>query len=341
MADETPYGALRDHFSQADEKSVSRALPRQIAHQLNTQLRPTLEALVEAMFSGDAVLHWEIVCPACGFHNDEPDWLRQAHHDYACEGCGNSFVPCLDDEVQVTFSPHPTLRALGVAADDPEFQRAVRERFAPTTAHELLTVQRFRDWARDEPLPEGEYLEVSHTTIWFSDLTGSTALYARNGDPFAYQLVREHFDLVFQAIQEAGGAVIKTMGDGVMGVFISGAGALRAALAGHQTLDEFNLSRGLLDDQRLALKIGIHAGPTIAVTLNDRLDYFGTTVNVAARISDLARGTETVFTETLLDEPGVGDIVAQHTVKPFQANLRGLDQEFTSYRLIMRQSTSS
>ena len=55
---------------------------------------------------------------------------------------------------------------------------------------------------------------------------------------------------------------------------------------------------------------------------------------MAARVSDLARGTETVFTETLLDEPGVGDIVAQHTVEPFRANVRGLDQEFTNYRLI-------
>lgn len=228
-----------------------------------------------------------------------------------------------------------------MAADAPEFQSAIRQRFAPTTAHELLTVQRFRDWARDEPLPEGEYLEVSHTTIWFSDLTGSTALYARNGDPFAYQLVRKHFDLVFQAIRGAGGAVVKTMGDGVMGVFVSGEGALRAALAGHQALDEFNNERALVGDRRLALKIGIHAGPTIAVTLNDRLDYFGTTVNVAARISDLARGTETVFTETLLDKPGVQEIIAQHTVEPFRANVRGLDQEFKNYRLISRQSPSS
>jgi class 3 adenylate cyclase len=341
MTNDSPYSALRDHFLQADEKAVSHALPHQIAHQLNIEPRPTLEELVDAMFNGDAILHWEIVCPACEFRNEETDWLCQASHDYACSNCGRSFNPRLDEEVQVTFSPHPTLRILSPTANDPEFQRAIRERFPPTTVHELLTVQTFRDWARDEPLPEGEYLEISHTAIWFSDLTGSTALYARNGDPLAYHLVREHFDLVFQAIRQADGAVVKTMGDGVMGVFVSGEAALRAALAAHQALDEFNRDRALSGDRRLALKIGVHVGPVITVTLNDRLDYFGTTVNVAARISDLAHGTETVFTEALLGEPGVQAIVAEHAVEPFRANVRGLDQELTNYRLRRKQSPST
>jgi class 3 adenylate cyclase len=168
-----------------------------------------------------------------------------------------------------------------------------------------MTVQSFRDWARNEPLPSGEYLEVRHMTVWFSDLTGSTALYARNGDPLAYDLVREHFRLVFEAVNRYEGAVVKTMGDGIMAAFTSSARAVEAALAAHQVLDDFNQQKSLAGDRRLALKIGIHAGPSIVITLNDRLDYFGTTVNVAARVSDLARGTETVFTTPVqIDEEG-------------------------------------
>lgn len=336
MSEHSPYNALRDYFLQADERAVSHARPCQIAHQLNVAPRPTLETLVEATFGGDAILHWEIICPACGYRNEELDWLRRASHDYTCSACKGSFTPHLDQEVQITFSPHPMLRILGPAANDPEFQRAMREQFPPTTVNELLTVQTFRDWARDEPLPDGEYLEIHRAVIWFSDLTGSTAMYARQGDPHAYGLVREHFDLVFEAIQEAEGAVVKTMGDGVMGIFISGERSLIAALVAHQALDEFNRERGLPGDRRLALKIGIHVGPTIVVNLNERLDYFGTTVNVASRVSDLARGGETVFTEDLLEEPGVEELVARHQVEPFRANVKGINRELTNYRLNMR-----
>ncbi|GAB4531604.1 MAG: adenylate/guanylate cyclase domain-containing protein [Anaerolineae bacterium] len=333
MADLSPYHALRDYLARADERAVYRAWPRHIARQLNLEPHTALEALVEAMFAGDAILHWEIVCPACGAQNEETDWLRRARHDYVCAACGGSFAPHLDREVQVTFSPHPTLRALSLTAPDPEFLARIHQQFAPTTAHELLTVQRFRDWARDEPLPDGEYLEVGRAVIWFSDLTGSTALYARNGDPLAYQLVRQHFDLVFGAIQDAQGAVVKTMGDGVMGVFTSAERGLRAALAAHQALAGFNTERALSGDRRLALKIGMHMGPTITVTLNERLDYFGTTVNVAARAADLARGGETVFTEALLVEEGAQAIIAGRAVESFRASVRGLDQELTHYRL--------
>jgi class 3 adenylate cyclase len=333
MAKRPSYVTLRDYFLEADERAVLHALPRHIAHQLNTAPRAALEVLVEAMFSGDATLHWEIVCPVCGYRNEELGWLRHARHDYTCSACSQSFTPHLDQEVQVTFSPHPTLRTLSPAANDPEFQRAIRQRFPPTTVHELMTVQTFRDWARDEPLPSGEYLEVRQAVIWFSDLTGSTALYAQNGDPLAYHLVREHFDLVFQSIHQAGGAAVKTMGDGVMAVFLTGKQALTAALAAHQALDDFNRDHALSGVWQMALKIGIHAGPAIVVTLNDRLDYFGTTVNVAARASSLARGAETVFTQTLLSEPGAAAIMAGHSVESFQASVRGLSQPLTVYRL--------
>lgn len=329
-----PSDVLRDYLLQADERAVFRALPHQVAGALGLPLRLTLETLVEAMFRGNAILHWEIHCPVCEGHVEESDWLRYAHHDHTCPACGAIFNVRLDEEMQVTFSPHPSLRTLSPAANAPEFQRVIRERYPPTTVHELMTVQAFRNWAQDEPLPAGEYLEVQRMAVWFSDLTGSTALYARNGDPFAYRLVREHFDLVFAAVNQSEGAVVKTIGDGVMAVFISGKHALRAALAVHQSLDDFNRHYALSDYRRLSLKIGLHAGPAIVVTLNERLDYFGTTVNVAARVSDLARGTETVFTDAIYAEAGVQAIAVAHVVEPFQSDIRGLDQPCVVYRLL-------
>jgi class 3 adenylate cyclase len=336
----SPVDVLRNYLLRADERAIFRALPRQIADALSCEPRLTLELLVEAMFRGDAILHWELFCPACEFRSEEPDWLRHAQHNYTCPACGNTYAVHLDDEAQVTFSPHPTLRVLSPLADDPVFQRELRLRFPPTTVYELMTVQAFRDWARDEPLPLEEHLEVRHIVLWFSDLTGSTALYARNGDPLAYNLVREHFDLVFEAVNRHQGAVVKTMGDGIMAVFVAGARAVEAALAAHQALDDFNQQRGLTGDERLMLKIGIHAGPSIVVTLSDRLDYFGNTVNVASRVSDLARGTQTMFTESIQADAEVQAVIAGYDVQSFHSEIRGLGQSLTVHRLVKSETTS-
>jgi len=332
----TAYDALRNHLLQADPRATFHALPRQIAGGLNLEPRLTLELLVDATFRGDAILHWELVCPACQFRSEEPAWLGRAKHDYTCPACGGAYAVHLDDEAQVTFSSHPTLRQLGPEADDAEFRRQMLLKFPPTTVHELMTVQAFRDWARDEALPVGEYLQVQRMAIWFSDLTGSTALYARNGDPLAYDLVREHFKLVFDVINRWEGAVVKTLGDGIMAVFTTNACAVQAALQAHRTLDKFNRQRGLPADKHLMLKIGVHSGPAIAVTLDERLDYFGTTVNVAARVGDLAAGTETVLTAPVHADMKVQAIIdaAGYTTQPFRSAIRGLGQALTVYCLV-------
>lgn len=327
------YDAVCEYFQQADERIVFRALPRQIADELELDLRPTLEALVDAMFAGNAVLHWEIVCPSCGGRGEKHDWLRHAQHEAYCKGCKAAFTVHLDQESQATFSPHPTLRALGPEADDHEFQRQLHEQYPPTTVHELLTIQPFRDWAREQPLPEDEHLEVSRMVIWFSDLAGSTALYERIGDPRGFHLVRDHFEILFDAIHGSEGAVVKTTGDGVMAVFLSGKRALEAALAAHRAVGDFNRAQALPEDKRLSLKVGIHAGPAIAVTLNERLDYFGTSVNLASRLDGLARGGEVVLTEAVFDEPGIQELAAVCSVESFHTSVRGLSQKLTAYRL--------
>lgn len=327
------HDVVCEYLLQADEKIVYRALPCQIADALGLDTRPTLEALVGAMFEGKTVLHWELVCPGCGGRGEQHDWLRHAQHEVYCKNCKHDFTVHLDSEAQATFSPHRMLRELGPQADDREFQQNLRQTFPPTTVHELLTIQSFRDWAREQPLPEGEHLEVTRVVIWFSDLAGSTALYEKTGDPLGYHLVREHFDLIFDAIHRSEGAVVKTTGDGVMAVFLAGEHALRAALAAHQALEEYNLRRTLPQDRQLHLKIGIHAGPAIAVTLNERLDYFGNAVNVASRLDGLARRQEIVLTDAVYAESGVQEMIADRVTESFETPVRGLSRSLMAYRL--------
>ena len=68
-------------------------------------------------------------------------------------------------------------------------------------------------------------------SVLFSDVVGSTALFAAMGDDAADSVRREHFDGVGVVIAEHGGQVVKGLGDGVMAVFDSAAGAVEAGVA--------------------------------------------------------------------------------------------------------------
>ena len=80
--------------------------------------------------------------------------------------------------------------------------------------------------------------------------------------------------------------MVKTIGDAVMATFPAPDRALAAALRMREAIGGVGSETRHED---LLLKIGIHEGPCLAVMLNDRLDYFGQTVNIAARVQGLAR----------------------------------------------------
>ena len=65
----------------------------------------------------------------------------------------------------------------------------------------------------------------------FTDIKGSTALYERVGDGRAYEIVRDHFSELTDAVRLNNGAIVKTIGDAVMACFTTPADAVRAALA--------------------------------------------------------------------------------------------------------------
>src|SRR5215208_5954994 len=107
------------------------------------------------------------------------------------------------------------------------------------------------------------------------------------------------------------GTVIKTIGDAVMAAFMNPLDAVRAAVAMLDEMEAFNRDHS---DRLLILKIGLHKGASIAVTLNDRLDYFGQAVNIAARIQSLAQAEEIYLSGEIYDYPGVGELLAPFIV---------------------------
>jgi class 3 adenylate cyclase len=197
----------------------------------------------------------------------------------------------------------------------------------------LLARQTFRRLFRSERVDESEGLGIRQVTFLFTDLKGSTAMYERLGDLNAYALVREHFALLDIAAQKYSGAIVKTIGDAVMAVFSRPADAVSAALRIMEEIERFNREHG---GPRIILKIGAHCGPSIAVTLNDNLDYFGQTVNIAARVQSLADAGEICITEALYTAPGVSHLLASHSVVEFDAPFRGVDGSACVYRVMPR-----
>jgi len=186
---------------------------------------------------------------------------------------------------------------------------------------ELLSNQTFLDLFENETIVAGEGLGVQRLALLFSDLQGSTALYERIGDMAAFDLVRRHFGELRDVIVSNEGALVKTIGDAVMASFIDPVAALRAALAIRQRIAQFNERAGA---DQLALKIGLHYGAALAVTLNDRLDYFGQTVNIAARVQGLAAANEIVVTDDVLRQPAATELVADLDRESFDSELKGV-----------------
>jgi len=213
------------------------------------------------------------------------------------------------------------------AVDPHELQSTLRPYL---TGKMLVTSQTFRELFHAESLPNDSGFEFKSLTVLFTDLKGSTELYGRVGDFRAYGLVREHFDLLRGIIAARGGSMVKTIGDAVMASFAEPLSALKAAAEMNQAMGQ--LGGG---SEALKLKIGLHTGPCIAVELNERLDYFGQTVNLASRVQGAAEASEIVCTESVFQAPGAQEVISASALSVMKENaqLKGVDGAVTLFRM--------
>lgn len=212
-----------------------------------------------------------------------------------------------------------------------ELQVVMLERMAwydtAATAADVTALQRFRDLFTHEALRPGEQIAVGSLTVMFTDLRRSSQLYREVGDATAFGLVMNHFAVLRSAILAQDGAIVKTIGDAVMAIFRRPVAALEAA---HQAQAALAQAQG--GQRPLQLKVGIHTGSCIAVTLNEQLDYFGSTVNMAARLTDLASGNTLVISDAVYNDPEVAAWIDAEALpaEPFTATLRGFEDDNTS-----------
>jgi class 3 adenylate cyclase len=200
------------------------------------------------------------------------------------------------------------------------------------TAKRLLTNQTFRDIFHTDTLSVDQRLKIISLTFLFTDLKGSTELYERVGDLVAFDLVKEHFRVLNEIIVSERGAVVKTIGDAVMATFATPDRAVAAAIRMREAMNGLGEQRR---QESLLLKMGIHEGPCLAVTLNDRQDYFGQTVNIAARVQGLAASRAIVATGQVVEYPGAAALLHTSGLTPTlrRTALRGIADEMSVYEI--------
>jgi class 3 adenylate cyclase len=231
----------------------------------------------------------------------------------------------------ISTSAHPNLNLINATEAASSFQL---ERTSwsdqSSTAADVTALQVFRDLFASEVLQPGEEISIGSVTLMFTDLRESTRLYRQIGDASAFGRVREHFRILEEAVAREGGSIVKTMGDAVMATFRRPIDAMQAVWKAQSEIVE----RG---EPLLWLKVGIHLGPCIVVNLNDRLDYFGSTVNITARLPNFSQGGEVILSDTFYKDPEIREFLGQNAgpnaLTCFAGDVKGFDEPFTMWKL--------
>ena len=231
------------------------------------------------------------------------------------------------DGQEVTISTHPNITLINASSKKQVCFIELKDwKKEATYASEVSSAHDFRSLFPKETLKEGTTVRASGVTMLFTDIMNSTELYRQEGDEFAVGRVMSHFKIIQQIIAEERGGIVKTIGDSVMAIFREPVSALKAVERIQQI---FTGSTGLGESFRI--KAGIHFGDCTAVNLNDRTDYFGTTVNIAARLVDVAKEKEIIISEAVFNHPDVQLYLKKKSdilfVKESQIALKGFKNE--------------
>lgn len=199
------------------------------------------------------------------------------------------------------------------------------------TAALVTSLQEFRDLFSSEALAPGEEIAIRSVTVMFTDLKSSTSLYEEIGDTPAYGLVRAHFEFLMELIAKHNGAIVKTIGDAVMAVFLTGREGVACALEIQREVAEFNRTAR----NPIVIKLGLHRGPAIVINANEKIDYFGTTVNLAARVQNESVGGDIMLTPSLYESPEIAALAVEFGAQGenLETALRGLSGRFALQRL--------
>lgn len=293
-----------------------------LAREWNISRHEILPILLHAANVKLLDLSYRVHCDKCHGTGNAPS-LQMLKGEMICPACTGQTHPELGSSVEVTFSPNVDV----VSAKKTQVNK-------PTdyvTAIEVANTQEFRQlFEQERPLP-GEHIQVNKLTFFFTDLSGSTATYEKLGDGNAFRIVREHFNLLFDLIKKHDGAVVKTIGDAVMATFLHPEDAILCAVEAKESFRKFNARDDIKG--KAEIKIGIHSGKCIAVTLNSRLDFFGSTVNKAARVQGIAKKDQVCISAEIASLPTVKRVLDNIPTTKESILLKGITRSVDIVRI--------
>jgi adenylate cyclase len=176
----------------------------------------------------------------------------------------------------------------------PPADAVVRGRTSRGDSVRLTSIDRVAD-AVEEHLPDVRALrgDGDTVTIVFSDIESSTEMALRLGDTAWFELLGVHNDLIRRHLKAYGGTEIKAQGDGFMLTFPSTRRALQFCIDVQRELAERELEGA---EKAIRVRIGLHTGEAI---VDETGDLFGRHIIIAARVANLANGTEILCTSVV------------------------------------------
>jgi class 3 adenylate cyclase len=247
--------------------------------------------------------------------------LRGPQLPYSLDFQVKAAAPLTRWDLHLARGPEPGLflelragRQLLVLTNDHAGELVVRvERTAARrdalTAARASALAFFRELFPGEVLSAGQLVNLATVTLLVTDLEQAGDiqrpgnLYATLGDGGAFALLHEHFRQLGEWVRRNGGALVKTVGEGVLAVFGEPVPAVRLALEVQAAVAAGR------EPWNLPVRVGIHRGPALVATINYQLDYFGTTVNQALRLPQFIRGGEIVLTGSVAGDPQVAALI--------------------------------
>jgi serine/threonine protein kinase/class 3 adenylate cyclase len=204
------------------------------------------------------------------------------------------------------------------------------------TASRASALALFRELFPAEVLSAGQLASVATVTLLATDLGPAghpgqpNNLYAALGDARAFDLLHRHFRHVEECVRRQGGALIKTEGEGVLAAFPGPAAAVQAGL------DLPALEAPAPEALCVRPRVAVHRGPAFVATVNDHLDYFGTTVSQVRHLPGLIDGGDMVLTQPVASDPEVVQLLRSRRLESavLPANLPG-QPEGILHRLVL------
>ncbi len=242
-----------------------------------------------------------------------------------------------DQHVKLSTNPNLVLHnqtdeRIFIKAEDLDWKRYC------VSASEVTSLQQFRNLFPRELLRQNEKMKATSVTVLFTDIFNSSSLYNNEGDESAIGQVINHFEILRRIVREERGATVKTIGDAIMAVFQYPADAVRAF---NRAQDYFKNNSS--SESPIYLKGGMHVGDCTALTLNNTIDYFGNTVNIASRLVEKASSQELVISNEAYRCQKLRNFLKDKqdkiTVSDFDTSLKGFEEiDFEVKRLSMSKS---